>query len=72
MDRPPGRFGATPVTTVFAVVGEHRDDPDRLLLLGDDGHYYGHHLPDGPTALVEPDERWTLDEAALSWDDVNP
>ena len=64
MDRATARPEAPPVTTVFAVVGEHRDDPDRLLLRGDDGRYYGHRLPDGPTTPVEPDERWALDEAA--------
>ena len=52
------------MTTVFAVVGEHRDDPNRLLLLGDDGRHYGHRLPDGPTTPVEPDGRWVVDAAA--------
>ena len=65
MDRLVEPAGASPVTTVFAVVGEHRDDPDRLLLLGDDGRYYGHRLPDGPTTPVdEPDGRWVVDEGA--------
>jgi len=27
------------MTNVFAVVGQHRDVPDRLLLLGEDGHH---------------------------------
>jgi hypothetical protein len=60
------------VNTVFAVVGEHRDDPDRLLLLGADGRHYAYPLPDGPAAPVDPDEEWALDGAALDLDDLAP
>ena len=49
------------MTTVLAVVGEHREDPNRLLLLGADGQLYGLALPDGTTASVEPDEAWVVD-----------
>ena len=49
------------MTTVFAVVGEHREDPDRLPLLGSDGLHYDHRLPDGPTRPVEPDGDWVVD-----------
>ena len=62
MDRSTSPTGVPAVTTVFAVVGEHRDDPDRLLLLGEDGRHYEHRLPDGPTTPVEPDDAWTLDD----------
>ena len=51
------------MTAVFAVVGERRDDPCRLLLLGADGRHYEHALPDGPIMPVEPDERWVADAA---------
>jgi len=54
------------VVTIFAVVGEHRDDPNRLLLLGADGQHYAHELPDGPTTPVEPDVDWTVDEIKLA------
>lgn len=47
--------------TVFAVVGENRDDPDRLLLLGDDGRHYQYELPAGTTTPVVPDEQWLID-----------
>ncbi len=53
------------MTTVFAVVGQYRDDPDRLLLLGADGHHYDLELPDGPPLPCEPDERWEIDDAEL-------
>ena len=50
------------MTAVFAVVGEHREDPNSLLLLGADGQHYAHRLPDGPITPIEPDEHWTVDE----------
>ena len=53
------------MTTVFAVVGEHHDDPDRLLLLGSDGQYYQFLLPDETTTPVIPDETWDFDPNPL-------
>ena len=47
---------------VFAVVGDDREDPNRLLLLGADGQLYDLALPDGTTAPVDPDEAWVVDE----------
>ncbi len=46
---------------VFVVVGEHRADPDLLLLLGADGRHYRYDLPAGITAPVEPGRDWVLD-----------
>ena len=57
------------MTNVFAVVGERRDDPDRLLL-GADGRYYEHALPDGPTTPVEPDEWWAVDAAPPTVEEI--
>lgn len=48
---------------VLAVVGEHRTDPDRLLLLGDDGQYYTYcDDVDSPVA-VELTADWIVDLA---------
>lgn len=58
------------MTTVFAAIGEHRDDPDRLLLLGADGHHYAYPLPDGPASPVEPGDEWLVDEAAPGPDEI--
>ena len=57
---------ATP--NVLAAVGERRDDPDHLLLLGDDGRYYDLHLTDGATIPLPPDpgDEWLLDPAPES------
>ncbi|MEA2513134.1 MAG: hypothetical protein QOF01_2709 [Thermomicrobiales bacterium] len=61
------------MTTVFAVVGEHHDDPDRLLLLGADGQHYQFLLQEGTTTPVVPDETWVIDpnppppDEVVSW-----
>jgi hypothetical protein len=57
------------MTTIFAVVGEHHDDPDRLLLLGTDGQYYQYQLLDETTSPVNLDESWDLDADLLPLDD---
>ena len=51
------------MTNVFAVVGEHRAEPDRLLLLGEDGRYYA-FAADGRPTEVEPTAAWRLDADA--------
>ena len=53
------------MTNVFAVVGEHRAEPDRLLLLGQDGRYYAYDA-DGPPMAVEPGAAWHVDEDRLA------
>lgn len=69
--RPPSRSdphpasGGAEMTLVFAVVGEHREDPDRLLVLGEDGHHYDYRLPTGQALPTEPDEAWEVDPSAV-------
>jgi hypothetical protein len=46
---------------VFAVVGEHREDPDLLLLLGTDDRFYQLDLTDGHPTPVELADCWQLD-----------
>lgn len=53
------------MTNVFAVVGEHRREPGRLLLLGEDGRYYAYRA-DGAPMEVEPGAAWNLDDEALA------
>ena len=55
---------------IYAVVGEHWEDPNRLLLLGDDGLDHDFALLDGTTAPVEPDEAWDADAALLPLEEV--
>lgn len=49
----------------LAVVGENKDDPTLLLLMGTDGSYYAYSLPDGSTREVEPDDRWDVEPASI-------
>jgi hypothetical protein len=53
--------GNAPMTNVFAVVGQHRAEPDRLLLLGDDGRYYA-YTPDGQLTPADPADGWAIDD----------
>ena len=56
--------------TIFAVIGERRDAPDQLLLLGANGQHYAYRLLDGRTTPVTPDATWTRDRHALTLDDL--
>jgi hypothetical protein len=53
---------------IFSVVGHHQHDPDRLLLLGDDGMHYQYDLPHDSTTPVEPDDEWDVDSNAVGQD----
>jgi hypothetical protein len=58
------------VATIFAVVGEHQEDSGFLLLLAEDGNFYGLHddAPEAPPVPVEPDSAWVIEvsiEAAM-------
>ena len=46
------------MVNVFTVVGEHKVDDARLLVLGADGHYYGYLPRQQHFVLVEPDHHW--------------
>jgi hypothetical protein len=58
------------MTTIFAVVGEHHADPDRLLLLGSDGQYYQFLIPDDATTPVVPDDAWVFDPNPILVDEL--
>ena len=49
-------------TTVFSVVGEHRREPDRLLLLGDDGRYYAFTAKLAQPTTVKATDEWRIDQ----------
>ncbi len=40
------------MTNVFEVVGEHREEPTRLLMRGDDGLYYAFAASDNHLTMV--------------------
>ena len=64
------RLEPADMTPVFAVVGERRDDPLELLLLGADGHHYAYPLPDGPMTPVELDDQWEVDRPGPAVEDL--
>jgi hypothetical protein len=50
--------------TIYRIIGEHRTDPARLLLLGSDGHHYVLNLHDGhaKTSLIEiREDEWDIE-----------
>jgi hypothetical protein len=56
--------GDPALTNIFAVVGEHRDDPNRLLVVGEDGNTYDYQVPTGHLMPTEPKEaEWQVDTA---------
>ena len=46
----------------FTVVGEHRDDDTHLLVVGADGKYYDYAAGRDHFSLVDPDERWVVQQ----------
>jgi hypothetical protein len=57
------RFPLIELPVVFAVVGEHRDDPTWLLLLGEDGQHDAYRRLDGAVLAIDPDDAWRLEGA---------
>jgi hypothetical protein len=49
------------MTNVFNVIGQHREEPSLLLLIGDDGHYYAYATVDAEPREVEPGDQWVMD-----------
>lgn len=52
------------MATIFSVIGSRHDNPDRLILLGDDGQHYELELPSVAPIPVEPGDDWLLDSIA--------
>ncbi|HEV2067787.1 MAG TPA: hypothetical protein VGR08_13215 [Thermomicrobiales bacterium] len=50
----------------LTVVGENKDDPSQLLMMGTDGNYYAYSLPDEAWRVVEPDDRWVIEPVSSS------
>jgi hypothetical protein len=57
-------FNDPTLPTELAVVGENKQDPDQLLLLGADGNHYAYSLPSGATQPVEVDDQWMVEVEA--------
>ena len=58
------------MTTVYSIIGEHSDDPARLLALGADGQHYALVLSQGTLTPVDVDDSWSLDPEAPDREDI--
>jgi hypothetical protein len=65
-------LGGPAVTNIFTCIGSHRDDPDCLLLLGDDGAYYAYPEPEEPPIPVEPSPEWIALPPPAGEDEIAP
>ena len=63
MNRRGRRAKGTPKleTIEFQVIGELRNNPHRLLLLGNDGACYAYDIVGGGIDPLEPDDSWSVD-----------
>lgn len=50
------------MTSEFNVVGEHKEDDQHLLVLGDDGQHYDFSLITESFEPVQVDDSWKVDE----------
>jgi len=55
----------SPPPNDLAVVGEHKEDPEYLLLRDAEGNYYAYALPEGDPQPVEPDAEWAEEAVPL-------
>lgn len=59
------------MATIFSVIGAHHEDPDRLIMLGDDGLHYQLELPQGTPIPVEPTDEWQFDSVIPEVEDID-
>ena len=47
----------------YQVIGELKENPHHLLLVGDDGQCYAYDLVSGEIQPLQPDDSWAVDVA---------
>jgi hypothetical protein len=65
--------GDPAMPNVFSVIGENRDDPDHLLMLGSDGQHYDYRVTDGTTTPTDPaaaPDDWAVDPDLPPFEDL--
>jgi hypothetical protein len=45
----------------YQVIGELKENPHHLLLMGDDGQCYAYDLVSGEILPLQPDDSWAVD-----------
>jgi hypothetical protein len=58
------------MTNQFSIIGQHRENPDQLLLLGDDGQHYATDISMSEPVPVKSDEDYLIDEYVPDFDDL--
>jgi hypothetical protein len=58
------------MSNIFVVIGENREDPNRLLLVDEDGNHYQYVVPDGTTIPIDLDETWIVDTVPVTTDEL--
>jgi hypothetical protein len=53
-------------TIEFRVIGERRDDPGHLLLIGPAGEWYDYALEDGTITRIDPTDAWAVDRPEIA------
>jgi hypothetical protein len=59
------------MTNQFSIIGQHRENPDQLLLIGDDGQRYATDISMSDPVPVESDEDYLIDEYVADFDDLS-
>ena len=45
----------------YQLIGEMKDNSQKLLLMGADGQYYAYDLVGGDIVALDPDDSWSVD-----------
>lgn len=59
------------MTNEYNVIGEHKENEEHLLVVGDDGRHYDYSLANERIEPVQQvDDQWTIDEPHEGEDDI--
>ena len=58
------------MTNEYNVIGEHKENEEHLLVVGDDGQHYDYSLTSERVEPVQVDDRWNVDEPNKGGEDV--
>ena len=59
------------MTNQFSIIGQHRDNPNQLLLIGDDGQRYSTDISMSEPVPVDSEDEYVVDASIDTFDDVS-
>jgi hypothetical protein len=59
------------MANLFSIIGQHKDDPDRFLLIAEDGQHYSTDVSISEPLPVQPGDDYLIDEYVIDFDDVS-